>query len=65
MFLAIINDTYSDVKSEIAIAPDQLQMSDYIRQCFRKCFRRKAKTEEQKVRQINILIQQVEDILKK
>ncbi|KAG5883446.1 hypothetical protein JTB14_028723 [Gonioctena quinquepunctata] len=30
MFLAIINDTYADVKTEIAIAPDELQMTEFI-----------------------------------
>ncbi|CAG9826843.1 unnamed protein product [Diabrotica balteata] len=30
MFLAIINDTYSDVKTEIALAPDELQMTEYV-----------------------------------
>lgn len=41
MFLAIINDTYVDVKTEIAIAPNQMQMSEYVKIGFynmlRKC----------------------------
>lgn len=31
MFLAIINDTYADVKTEIAIAPDELQMTQFVK----------------------------------
>ncbi|XP_044747835.1 polycystic kidney disease 2-like 2 protein [Coccinella septempunctata] len=31
MFLAIINDTYADVKTELAIAPTELQMTDYLK----------------------------------
>ncbi|KAK9893003.1 hypothetical protein WA026_023214 [Henosepilachna vigintioctopunctata] len=48
MFLAIINDTYADVKTEIAITPSELQMTDYLKlHFFRimnkcKCFKLKS-----------------------
>jgi hypothetical protein len=32
MFLAIINDTYSEVKEELAGQKDQLQLSDFLKQ---------------------------------
>lgn len=32
MFLAIINDTYSEVKSELASQKDEFQISDLIKQ---------------------------------
>lgn len=32
MFLAIINDTYSEVKEELAGQRDQLQLSDLLKQ---------------------------------
>lgn len=41
MFLAIINDTYSEVKTEMAIAPDQMQMAEFCKRGYynfmRKC----------------------------
>ncbi|XP_060524738.1 polycystin-2-like isoform X2 [Cylas formicarius] len=36
MFLAIINDTYGDVKTDIAIAPKEIQMTEFLK---RKLFR--------------------------
>ncbi|KAK7005356.1 polycystic kidney disease 2-like 1 protein, partial [Biomphalaria glabrata] len=36
MFLAIINDTYSEVKSDMAKQTDQFIMSDYIRQGYQR-----------------------------
>lgn len=65
MFLAIINDTYSDVKSEIALAPEVMQMSDYVKELFQKCFRRHSKTEEDKQHKYNELLQKIHDTLKK
>lgn len=40
MFLAIINDTYADVKTEIAIAPDELQMSHFLKRGVNNIFRK-------------------------
>ncbi|XP_059178579.1 polycystin-2-like protein 1 [Physella acuta] len=40
MFLAIINDTYSEVKSDMAKQSDQFIMSDYIKQGYQKLFSR-------------------------
>lgn len=41
MFLAIINDTYTDVKTQMAIAPDQMQMTEFFKRGYynfmRKC----------------------------
>lgn len=41
MFLAIINDTYTEVKTEMAIAPDQMQMGEFMKRGYynflRKC----------------------------
>lgn len=31
MFLAIITDTYAQVKTEIAVAPDEMQMSEFVK----------------------------------
>ncbi|XP_030753981.1 polycystin-2-like isoform X2 [Sitophilus oryzae] len=36
MFLAIINDTYSDVKTDIAIAPKEMELIDYLEQGFKR-----------------------------
>lgn len=36
MFLAIINDTYSEVKEELAGQKDQLQLSDFLKQSYNK-----------------------------
>jgi len=35
MFLAIINDTYADVKIDIAIAPKEIEMSEYLMEKYR------------------------------
>ncbi|VEN47220.1 unnamed protein product [Callosobruchus maculatus] len=40
MFLAIINDTYNDVKTEIAIAPDEMQMTEFLRNNLYKLLRK-------------------------
>ncbi|XP_027384975.1 polycystic kidney disease 2-like 1 protein [Bos indicus x Bos taurus] len=40
MFLAIINDTYSEVKEELAGQKDELQLSDLLRQGYNKTLRR-------------------------
>ncbi|XP_066535300.1 polycystin-2-like protein 1 [Hoplias malabaricus] len=38
MFLAIINDTYSEVKEELASQKDELQITDLIKQSYAKTF---------------------------
>ncbi|XP_041921583.1 polycystic kidney disease 2-like 1 protein isoform X1 [Alosa sapidissima] len=38
MFLAIINDTYSEVKEELASQKDELQITDIIKQSYEKTF---------------------------
>ncbi|GAB1302455.1 Polycystic kidney disease 2-like 1 protein [Apodemus speciosus] len=40
MFLAIINDTYSEVKEELAAQKDQLQLSDFLKQSYNKTLQR-------------------------
>lgn len=70
MFLAIINDTYSDVKTEIAIAPDEMQMTEYVKNMINKCLRKFGcrKTDASPVKQkseINATIRQIRDALKK
>lgn len=47
MFLAIINDTYADVKAEIAAAPTEMQLTHYIRNLFGKFFAKKQTPEEE------------------
>lgn len=34
MFLAIINDTYTDVKTELTVAPDEMQMQQYMKRAY-------------------------------
>ncbi|RZC41347.1 polycystic kidney disease 2-like 1 protein [Asbolus verrucosus] len=66
MFLAIINDTYADVKTEIAIAPDEMQMTEFLRNGFYNLLRKcgcKIKFEEHKA-EVNTVNQQIRDALK-
>ncbi|TNN34612.1 Polycystic kidney disease 2-like 1 protein [Liparis tanakae] len=47
MFLAIINDTYSEVKQELSAQKDELQITDIIKQSYMKTFMKlKLKKEE-------------------
>lgn len=67
MFLAIINDTYADVKTEIAIAPDEMQMSEFLKRGFYKILAKlgcKVKLQKEKA-EFNATIQQIRDALKK
>ncbi|XP_050302328.1 polycystic kidney disease 2-like 2 protein [Anthonomus grandis grandis] len=67
MFLAIINDTYVDVKTDIAIAPKEIEMSDYISSSFRSCLRRigcKIKQAEEE-RLIDTSLSEIRDALKR
>ncbi|KAI4550887.1 hypothetical protein MJT46_018394 [Ovis ammon polii x Ovis aries] len=47
MFLAIINDTYSEVKEELAGQKDELQLSDLLRQGYNKTLQRLRLRKEQ------------------
>ncbi|XP_055976824.1 polycystin-2-like protein 1 [Sorex fumeus] len=47
MFLAIINDTYSEVKEELAGQKDELQLSDLLKQGYKKALRRLRLRKEQ------------------
>lgn len=68
MFLAIINDTYADVKTEIAIAPDEMQMTEYIQRGFFTMLRKlgcgRGRKSELK-RELNITIRHIREALKK
>nr|XP_019944360.1 PREDICTED: polycystic kidney disease 2-like 1 protein [Paralichthys olivaceus] len=48
MFLAIINDTYSEVKEELSSQKDQLQITDIIKQSYMKTFM-KLKLKKEKI----------------
>lgn len=73
MFLAIINDTYADVKTEIAITPDELQMSEYLKRLINnflmKCgcarFIRRERPEVKDKTELNATIKQIRDALSK
>lgn len=68
MFLAIINDTYADVKTEIAIAPDEMQMTDFLKRGLINCLQKMGchfKFFEQTQAEFNATIQQIRDALKK
>uniref|UniRef100_A0A6P7F1D4 Polycystin-2-like isoform X3 n=1 Tax=Diabrotica virgifera virgifera TaxID=50390 RepID=A0A6P7F1D4_DIAVI len=69
MFLAIINDTYSDVKTEIALAPDELQMTEYIGEKLAKLFRKWGSFRRffpQKLKkEIKTTLREIREVLKK
>ncbi|KAJ8962227.1 hypothetical protein NQ318_018199 [Aromia moschata] len=68
MFLAIINDSYADVKTEIAIAPDEMQMTEYISRGFFNMMRKmgcvSGETAEVK-RELNVTMRKIRDALTK
>lgn len=68
MFLAIINDTYADVKIDIAIAPKEIQMTEYIMQKYGNILRKfgcKVKQDAEKPLLINTNINKIKDALHK
>lgn len=68
MFLAIINDTYADVKIDIAIAPKKIEMSEYLMDKYRKFLKRlgcKVKKEKEKQTILNTNITHIRDALVK
>ncbi|XP_066248663.1 polycystin-2-like protein 1 [Euwallacea similis] len=68
MFLAIINDTYADVKIDIAIASKEIEMTEYIADRYRnflKKFGCKVRKEQEKQTIINTNIAQIRDALVK
>ncbi|KAF2897002.1 hypothetical protein ILUMI_09174 [Ignelater luminosus] len=70
MFLAIINDTYSDVKTEISVTPDEIQMSQYFKRGFyrflSKCgCGRFISPEKQKESEYSVTIEEIRGALKK
>lgn len=70
MFLAIINDTYTDVKTEIALAPDEMQFSQYLKRGFFNLMRKwkcKRFYKSGKVYQneYNVTIEEIRGALKK
>lgn len=70
MFLAIINDTYSDVKTELSVTPDEIQMSQYLKRGFyrflSKCgCGRFIAPEHQKANEYSVTIEEIRGALKK
>ncbi|XP_066150967.1 polycystin-2-like protein 1 isoform X2 [Euwallacea fornicatus] len=68
MFLAIINDTYADVKVDIAIASKEIEMTEYIADRYRSFLRKlgcKVRKEHEKQTIINTNIAQIRDALVK
>ncbi|KAJ9594676.1 hypothetical protein L9F63_014010 [Diploptera punctata] len=69
MFLAIINDTYSDVKSEISVQ-SSIAMNDYIKRCFQNLFNKlgcksKAVKKEEPSGDGKLTYKEIRDALKK
>uniref|UniRef100_A0A3Q1IC67 EF-hand domain-containing protein n=1 Tax=Anabas testudineus TaxID=64144 RepID=A0A3Q1IC67_ANATE len=56
MFLAIINDTYSEVKEELASQKDDLQITDIIKQSYMKTFM-KLKLKKEKISDVQKALQ--------
>ncbi|KAI1894633.1 hypothetical protein AGOR_G00117770 [Albula goreensis] len=56
MFLAIINDTYSEVKEELSQAKDELQITDIIKQSYTKTFM-KLKLKKEKISDVQKALQ--------
>lgn len=68
MFLAIINDTYADVKIDIAIAPKEIEMSEYLMEKYRNFLKKlgcKVKKEKEKQTILNTNIAHIRDALVK
>uniref|UniRef100_A0A673ATQ0 Polycystic kidney disease 2-like 1 protein n=1 Tax=Sphaeramia orbicularis TaxID=375764 RepID=A0A673ATQ0_9TELE len=56
MFLAIINDTYSEVKEELSSQKDELQITDIIKQSYMKTFT-KLKLKKEKISDVEKALQ--------
>ncbi|KAF1375983.1 hypothetical protein PFLUV_G00225850 [Perca fluviatilis] len=56
MFLAIINDTYSEVKEELSSQKDELQFTDIIKQSYMKTFT-KLKLKKEKITDVQKVLQ--------
>ncbi|XP_032365811.1 polycystic kidney disease 2-like 1 protein isoform X2 [Etheostoma spectabile] len=56
MFLAIINDTYSEVKEELSSQKDELQFTDIIKQSYMKTFM-KLKLKKEKITDVQKVLQ--------
>ncbi|XP_028278433.1 polycystic kidney disease 2-like 1 protein [Parambassis ranga] len=56
MFLAIINDTYSEVKEELSSQKDELQITDIIKQSYMKTFT-KLKLKKEKISDVQKALQ--------
>lgn len=70
MFLAIITDTYAAVKTELAVAPEEMQMSEYILRGYYKILRscgcgRWVKPVKEKQVVYNVTIEEIRGALKK
>ncbi|CAH1104598.1 unnamed protein product [Psylliodes chrysocephalus] len=70
MFLAIISDTYADVKTEIAVAPNEMHMLEYIQKHFGRILRKmgcgKFLPKQSDIKsEINANVRDIRDVLKK
>lgn len=70
MFLAIINDTYGDVKTELTLAPDEMQMQQYLKRGYynllQSCKCKLAKIPEKVVKnEFDVTIEEIRGALKK
>lgn len=70
MFLAIINDTYTDVKTEMSIAPDEIQLSQFLKRGFYNLMRRLncryfMKQERVHENEYNVTIEEIRGALKR
>lgn len=70
MFLAIINDTYTDVKTELTVAPDEMQVHEYLKRGYFNLLRfcgwksSSIPTKEMK-NEYNVTVEEIRGALKK
>lgn len=70
MFLAIITDTYGQVKTELAVAPEEMQMSEYLKRIWYGFLRRMGcghfvKPDQEKKIMFNVTIEEIRGALKR
>lgn len=70
MFLAIINDTYGDVKTELTVALDEMQMQQYLKRGYYnilRCCKCKITKIPEKIiiNEFNVTIEEIRGALKK
>lgn len=70
MFLAIITDTYGQVKTELAMAPSEMQMIEYILQSYYNFMRkiglgRCINPKRKQIVELNVTIEEIRGALKR